>query len=145
MDEFTLGATIAFLSSIGTLIVSQILGYYLSIRLKQKEDAKNFRLISINKMKNELGEIKSFLTQYLLKDHFPDKAKIIEIHLKLYKLKSDFHTFSETKDLAEAIDKLYIEIKDFELAKIAENSDYLKLFSKLIEQIDLLSETSLDI
>lgn len=159
MNDITLGAIIAFLSAIVTLIVSQILGYFLSVRverektkLKQLEDAKTFRLNSIKEMKKELIEVRLDLSKFYMDSSFSEespgsripKHDLYNSYLRLLVLKSNLHTYSETKDLAKIIDELHEELWNFQKVVESEgNSNKIEeLYKKLVGRIETLLTTT---
>ncbi len=89
------------------------------------------------------------LAEYYLQDtqekSFSKTFKIHDAILNIIKLKSDLFTFSETKDLAEAIDEIQIEVTNFERTvdmKINSNKN-AELYKKLKDKIEKLLKTSL--
>lgn len=156
MDDVYIGASIVLITSITTLIVSETLRYFYSVRverekseLKQKDDARNFRLNSINEMKEELIKLRIALSNRCTED-LPlvkpfKQSDFIEILRGLTKLKSNFFTFSETKDLGLSMHELVGELFDFDEA-IGAVTDFNKIeetVKKLNEKIEILLEISL--
>jgi len=152
MNDIIVGAAIVLI----TLFVEETLRYFYSVRvekqkikLKQQEDTKNFRLNSIKEMKEELVKLRiqlfdscSVESRTIIPFEASDFSDILR---ELHRLKSNFFTFPETKDLGLLIQILIQKFYDFE-GLIKRETDCIKIkepFRELMKTIQMLEETPL--
>ncbi len=150
MSDIIIGAAIVLI----TLFVEETIRYFYSIRverekakIKQEEDARNFRLNSIKEMKEELIEVRFDLAKFFVESSNPiiRGSDLLNSILRLYKMKANLYTYSGTKDLAVVMDELGEELFNFEKVAVLERdpNKLAELHKKLVVKIEELLKIAL--
>ena len=148
MSDVYVGAAIVLI----TLVVEETVRYFYSIRvereklkLKQKEDANNFKLNNIKKMKDVLIKLRVYLAHYYGQDvkkldPLSVSKQSLDMIIELIKLKSDLYTYKETIKLGKSIDVLYKDVENFQHLILfgSDANKKVKAYKQLTEKIEKL-------